>query len=87
MILTQIECILFLEYREKIEGLSRSISGAKIISNEVDKARELLKIINKLLKCSKYDIEKEDCENCRFILRLRKETAESIIRVNRIEAS
>ena len=83
----QIDCSIFLGYRDKIEMLSQSISGAKIISDEVDKAYELLKIVNILLDCGKYDEKKEDCINCHFILNLRKETALFIIKINGMEVS
>jgi len=81
----QIDCAIFSEHRDKIEMLSQSISGAKIISDEVDKAHELLRIVNILLDCGKHDEKKEDCKTCHFILNLRKETAMSIIKINGIE--
>ena len=87
MNIPQIDCHIFSEHRNKIEMLSQSINGAKIISDEVDKAHELSRIVNILLDCGKHDEKKEDCKNCHFILKLRKETAESIIRINGMEIS
>lgn len=87
MFVAQTDCPIFSEYKEKIEMSTQSINGAKIISNELDKAHELLTIVNILLDCGKYDEKKEDCINCHFILKLRKETVESIIKINGLEVS
>jgi len=85
MNIPQIDCHIFSEHRDKMEMLSQSINGAKIISDEVDKAHELLRITNILLDCGKHDEKKEDCITCHFFLNLRKETAESIIKINGME--
>lgn len=66
----EIDCPIFLEHKEKIDALTQSINGAKIISNEVKKARELFKIVDFLLSCGKYDEEQDDCEKCHYILNL-----------------
>lgn len=85
MIIPIIDCAIFSEHREKIETLSQAINGAKIISNEVEKAQQLLKIVDILLTCGKYDEHLDDCENCHYILNLNKEMAEAIIRASKLE--
>lgn len=80
----QISCPIFSEYEEKIEKLTQAINSHKISSKKVDKAQELLDIMNILSSCPKYNEENEDCENCHFILNLRRETAKMIINVNGI---
>jgi len=80
----QIDCPIFSEQEEKIKQLTQSINGAKIISNEVDKAQELLSIVNILLICPKYNREKEDCENCRLFLHVQEEIAKSIIKASKV---
>lgn len=80
----QINCPIFSEYEEKIEKLTQAINSHKISSKKVDKAQELLDIMNILSSCPKYDEKNEDCENCRFIVNLRKETAKMIINANGI---
>lgn len=85
MNIPQIDCHIFSDHRDKIVTLTKSINGAKIISDEVDKAHELLRIVNILLDCGKYDEKKEDCKNCHFILNLGKETAGLIIKINGME--
>jgi len=85
MFVAQIDCPIFLKHKAKIETLTKFINGAKIISDEVDRAHELLRIVNILLDCGKYDEKKEDCKTCRFVLNLSKETAESIIKINGME--
>jgi len=85
MNIPQIDCHIFSEQRDKIVTLTKSINGAKIISDEVDRAHELLRIVNILLDCGKHDEKKEDCITCHFFLNLRKETEESIIKINGME--
>lgn len=80
----QIGCPTFLDYEEKIKKLSQSINSHKIISNKIDKAQELLDIVNVLSTCPKFDEEKDCCQRCRFILHLRQESAKMIIDVNGI---
>lgn len=85
MDIPQIDCRIFSDHRDKIVTLTKSINGAKIISDEVDRAYELSRIVNILLDCGKHDEKKEDCITCHFFLNLGKETAESIIKINGME--
>jgi len=78
----KIDCPIFSEYEEKINELTQAINGAKIISDKVNEAKDLLTITDKLSNCPKYDEEKEDCITCRFILKLSKETADLIIKAS-----
>ena len=80
----QIDCPIFSEHAEKIRKLSRFINSRKIISEKLDKALELVEIINLLSCCPKFNEGEANCENCRFILNLRKENARIIIDANEI---
>ena len=80
----QVDCPIFSEYKERIKQLTQSINGHKIISKKVDNAQELLDLIDTLSACPKFEEEKEDCENCRFLLHLRKESARVIIYLNSV---
>ena len=75
----EIDCPIFSEHEENIKELTQYINSRKIISEKVDKAQELVDIINLLSSCPKFDKEERDCENCRFISNLSKEIARIII--------
>lgn len=78
----EIDCPLFSEHEENIKRLIQFINSRKIISEKVDKAQELVDIINLLSCCPKFDEEERHCENCRFILNLSKEIARIILEAN-----
>lgn len=80
----KIGCPVFLHHKEDIERLTRIIESHGISEKKVDPAHELLGITEILLVCSSYDEQNEDCENCHFILNLRRETARMIINANGI---
>ena len=75
----QINCSIFSEYVEKIDKLTRSIHGSRILTEKVESAQELLEIVNTLSNCQKYDGRAEDCFNCNFALNLRGEIARIIV--------
>ena len=75
----EIDCPILSEHEENIKRLTQFINSRKIISEKVDKAQELVDIINLLSCCPKFDEEERHCENCRFILNLSKEIARIII--------
>jgi hypothetical protein len=74
-----IDCPIFSKYEQKINELTPSIFGDKLLSEKVGSAQELLKIINYLSRCPQYDGMREDCFNCNFTLNLRKEMARLIV--------
>lgn len=75
----QINCPVFSEYENRIDGLTQSINSHGLISDKVKKAQELIDIISTLSMCPKYDEKNEECKSCHFILNLRREIAELII--------
>jgi len=83
-LVNQIECSIFSRYEADIIELSTFINGHEVISKKVDKANELLRITDILLNCEKYDAENGDCENCHFVLSLRKEIARMIIEASQM---
>ena len=74
-----VDCPVFLEYEERIKKLSQSLNAHSISSRRVDKAQELLDIIDILLNCPRYDEESEDCERCHFLLNLRREIGRIVL--------
>lgn len=75
----EIDCPIFSKHEENIKKLTQFINSRKIISKKVDKARELVDIINLISCCPNFDKEEIGCENCRFILNLSKEITRIII--------
>jgi len=78
----EIDCPIFSEHEEKMKRLNQFINSRKIISEKVDKAQELVDIINLLSCCPKFDKEEKGCESCRFISNLSKEIARIILKAN-----
>jgi len=74
-----VDCPIFLEYEERIKKLSQSFNTHRISSKKVDKAQELLDIIDILSNCPRYNEESEECKNCHFILNLRREIGRIVI--------
>lgn len=75
-----IDCPVFSKYEERINELSRTILGDKPLSEKIDSAQELLRIISFLSSCPHYDGIREDCFNCQFTLNLKREMAELIVK-------
>jgi len=78
----RIRCPVFMRHKEDIIELTRIIERHGISEKKVDPAHVLLKITDALLACLRYDEQNEDCENCHFVLNLRRETARMIIDAN-----
>ncbi|MFQ6110348.1 MAG: hypothetical protein ACE5L7_12430 [Candidatus Aminicenantales bacterium] len=75
----QISCSLFSRYAEKINELTQSIYSSKSVSEKLQSAQEMLKIVRILSRCPKYDGKEEDCYVCNFSLNLRREMAKLIV--------
>lgn len=78
-----IRCSRFSMYEKKIIKISQSINARGIITEKVEEAKELLSIIDALSNCPKYDEKREDCISCQFVLSLKKEIPNLIIKVNK----
>ncbi len=72
-------CPVFLKYKDRINRLTRSVNGRKVLAKKVDDAFELIEIINILANCPRFEEVNDDCLACRFVLNLRHEIAKIII--------
>lgn len=78
----EIDCPIFSEYKDQIRKLVDSIKSPKVSSEKVDQAKALLNIVDVLMNCPKYEETDENCHNCYFFLKLKRETARIIVKVN-----
>ena len=80
----EINCPIFLKREWTIKQLTRDINEAKSISDKADRAMHLKNEVEMLLSCEKYDQKNEDCKNCQTISKLRKQTAELLLKVKEL---
>ena len=80
----KINCPIFLKREWTIKQLTRDINEAKSISDKADRAMHLKNEVEMLLSCEKYDQKSEDCKNCQTISKLRKQTAELLLKVKEL---
>jgi len=78
----KIDCPIFSKYKERITELVTYLEGPEFSSEKMDQAKELLNIIDSLMRCPQYDKDNENCHNCRFFLKLKREIAKIIISAN-----
>ena len=77
----EINCPIFLKREWTIKELTRDINEAKTVSDKTERAEHLKNQVKMLLSCEKYNEKSEDCKNCRTISRVRKVTAELLIKM------
>ncbi|MBU1291739.1 hypothetical protein KJ898_08115 [bacterium] len=80
----KINCPIFLKREWTIKQLTRDINEVKSISDKADRAMHLKNEVEMLLSCEKYDQKSEDCKNCQTISKLRKQTAELLLKVKEL---
>jgi len=80
----EINCSIFLKREWTIKQLTRDINEAKSISDKADRAMHLKNEVEMLLSCEKYDQKSEDCKNCQTISKMRKQTAELLLKVKEL---
>jgi hypothetical protein len=80
----EINCLTFLKQEPLIEDVTAKINNAKGVLEKADFAEELQKEVDVLLSCPDYDEKNTDCNNCRFIAKVRIKTAGLIIKAKRL---
>ena len=80
----EINCSIFLKREWSIKELTRDINDAKTVSDKDGRVGRLKNELEMLLSCAKYDHKSEDCNNCQTISKLRKQTAELLLKVKEI---
>jgi hypothetical protein len=79
-----ITCSIFREGEGKLHVLTEEISTSTASQPKVLKAKELLEVVEGLLSCQNYDSTSLECQSCRGIANLRKQTAELVIKIHSI---
>jgi len=77
-------CPAFQKQESIIKDILNIINKVDGLSEKVRFTKKLLKEVNVLLSCPDYDGKKSDCSNCHFIEKLRKKTAEIIIKAEKL---
>ncbi len=80
----KISCKTFQKQESVIKDITDKINRAKGVQEKARFAEELQKELDVLLSCPDYDKGKGDCESCHFIAKLRKKTADLIIKAKRL---
>jgi len=79
-----IQCRLFKIQEPHIKKATQLINQARDPKQKAREAEKMLVEINILLECAEYDDKKVDCQACRKIAGLRKQTAELIIKASKL---
>lgn len=74
----EINCSTFQEQQSVIEDITAKTNRAREISEKAELARQLQEEVDVLLSCPDHDENRVDCNNCRFIARIRTKTANLI---------
>jgi len=81
---TEMFCLKFREKEPIIKDLTNKINKAKDIREKVKYAEMLKKEVDEILSCEDYDEENLECQSFRLIAKLRKKTAELIIKAKKL---
>jgi len=79
-----ISCKTFQKQELVIKDITDKINRAKGAQEKARFADELQKEVDVLLSCPDYDKGKVDCKSCHFIAKLRKKTADLIIKSKKL---
>ena len=82
----KVKCPIFKSKNEEIEGINKAINDAENVEKKAYFAERLIKEAEDLLSCGHFDEEKVDCKICHYIAKLRKQTANLIIKAKQLKA-
>ena len=80
----KINCPAFQKQEPVIKDITAKINKAKDVLEKAEFSKKLQEEVNVLLSCPDYDEKSTDCNNCRFITKVRAKTAGLIIKVERL---
>jgi hypothetical protein len=80
----KINCSAFQKQEPVIEDITAKINNAKDVLEKADFAEKLQEEVNVLLCCPDYKEKNTDCSNCRFIAKVRKKTADLVIKAKKL---
>ncbi len=81
---TKINCPTFQKQEPAIEDITAKINNAKDVIEKAEFAKNLQEEVNVLLSCPDYDEKITDCNNCRFISKVRTKTADLVIKAEKL---
>ena len=76
----KIKCVIFQAKNETIERITQAINEAANIKEKAVIAQKLLNEVEELLACKHFSRKKAECKICHYIAKLRKRTANLIIK-------
>jgi hypothetical protein len=76
---------LYSRQEEKIQRLTESINNAKSAAQKLPYAEALIEEVEVLLSCESFSEQNSNCQYCQNIAKLRKKTANLVIKAGRIE--
>lgn len=79
-----INCSIFKKNEPEMKILTDRINKTGDVSQKIKFAEELLEKADELLNCPQYDKKNIECENCRTISFVRKQTAELVIKMKKL---
>lgn len=82
----KINCTIFHSKNKTIEGITKAINEAENVERKAHFAARLLKEVEDLLSCKHFDEKRADCKICHYIAKLRKQTANLIIKAEQLKA-
>ena len=81
----KIKCAIFKSKNEAIEGVTKAINEAEDIERKAHLAERLIKEAEELLACKYFDEKRTDCKICHYIAKLRKQTADLILKAKQLK--
>jgi len=76
----KIKCDIFKSKNNVIEGLTKAINEAGDVEKKARFAEKLIKETDEFLVCEHFNKNRADCKICQYIAKLRKQTANLIIK-------
>lgn len=81
----KIKCAIFQSKNEIIAGITKAINEAEEVEKKAHLADGLIKEVETLLICKHFDEKRADCKICHYIAKLRKQTANLIIKAKQLK--
>lgn len=79
-----VNCPKFQRQEAAIKGITETINSSKGAGEKAKSAEELKSAAEPLLSCEDYDAKDSACGICRLVARLRRKTADLIIRAGNL---
>ncbi len=78
--ISAIHCNIYEESYTAMNIIKQKINNATSVVIKAEYAEELSDKVGRLIKCTEYTNQRQDCINCRMIANLHKRSAEIIIK-------